>query len=80
MIREAGLYDKISQAYAALDPSKAVGVMGDKRVYAEIIILRAVETTDFMTARAFPFDNEFLSKCATRIINEVHGGKFHHLD
>jgi GMP synthase PP-ATPase subunit len=46
MIREAGLYDKISQAYAALDPSKAVGVMGDKRVYAEIIILRAVETTD----------------------------------
>ncbi|OJJ44766.1 hypothetical protein ASPZODRAFT_134889 [Penicilliopsis zonata CBS 506.65] len=73
MIREAGLYDKIAQAYAALDPSKAVGVMGDKRVYAEIIILRAVETTDFMTARAFPFDNEFLSQCATRIINEVHG-------
>jgi GMP synthase (glutamine-hydrolysing) len=48
-------------------------LQGDKRVYAEIIILRAVETTDFMTARAFPFDNEFLSKCATRIINEVHG-------
>lgn len=62
MIREAGLYDQIAQAYAALDPSKAVGVMvcdiishsvavtnpkqGDKRVYAEIIILRAVETTD----------------------------------
>ncbi|PKY02782.1 GMP synthase [Aspergillus campestris IBT 28561] len=73
MIREAGLYDQIAQAYAALDPSKAVGVMGDKRVYAEIIILRAVETTDFMTARAFPFDNEFLSRAATRIINEVHG-------
>ncbi|RAL07582.1 GMP synthase (glutamine-hydrolyzing) [Aspergillus homomorphus CBS 101889] len=73
MIREAGLYDKIAQAYAALDPSKAVGVMGDKRVYAEIIILRAVETTDFMTARAFPFDNEFLARCSTRIINEVHG-------
>ncbi|RAL05063.1 GMP synthase (glutamine-hydrolyzing) [Aspergillus ibericus CBS 121593] len=73
MIREAGLYDQIAQAYAALDPSKAVGVMGDKRVYAEIIILRAVETTDFMTARAFPFDNEFLSQCSTRIINEVHG-------
>lgn len=69
-------------------------MQGDKRVYAEIIILRAVETTDckltlgidgdfvlryiisVMTARAFPFDNEFLSKCATRIINEVHGGKF----
>lgn len=65
MIREAGLYDKVSQAYAALDPTKAVGVMvsrarlhtakiipltksdqGDKRVYAEIVILRAVETTD----------------------------------
>ncbi|RJE22428.1 GMP synthase [Aspergillus sclerotialis] len=73
MIREAGLYDQISQAYAALDPSKAVGVMGDKRVYAEIIILRAVETTDFMTAGAFPFENAFLSRCATRIMNEVHG-------
>jgi GMP synthase PP-ATPase subunit len=51
-IRKAGLYDKISQAYAAVDPSRAVGVMGDKRVYGYIIILRAVTTTDFMTAEA----------------------------
>lgn len=73
MIREAGLYDQISQAFAALDPSKAVGVMGDKRVYQFIIILRAVQTTDFMTARAFPFPFEFLDKVSTRIINEVDG-------
>ncbi|ESZ90247.1 GMP synthase [Sclerotinia borealis F-4128] len=73
MIREAGLYDKIGQAFAAVDPSKAVGVMGDKRVYGNIVILRAVETTDFMTAIAYPFENAFLSKVSTRIINEVHG-------
>ncbi|KAA8644573.1 GMP synthase (glutamine-hydrolyzing) [Aspergillus tanneri] len=73
MIREAGLYDKIAQAYAALDPTKAVGVMGDKRVHAEMIILRAVQTTDFMTCTAYPFSHEFLSRASTRIINEVHG-------
>lgn len=49
-IREAKLYNKISQALAALDPTETVGVMGDKRVYGPLIILRAVETTDFMTA------------------------------
>ncbi|KJF61399.1 GMP synthase [glutamine-hydrolyzing] [Coccidioides immitis RS] len=73
MIREAGLYDKIAQAYAALDPTKAVGVMGDKRVHAEMIVLRAVETSDFMTCTAYPFPHEFLSRVSTRIINEVHG-------
>lgn len=51
-IRSAGLYERISQAYAAVDPSRAVGVMGDKRVYGYIIILRAVTTTDFMTSEA----------------------------
>lgn len=73
MIREAGLYDEIAQAYAALDLSKAVGVMGDKRVYGHIVILRAVCTTDFMTAIPYPFSHEFLTKASTRIINEVHG-------
>ncbi|APA12700.1 hypothetical protein sscle_09g074700 [Sclerotinia sclerotiorum 1980 UF-70] len=73
MIREAGLYDNIGQAFAAVDPSRAVGVMGDKRMYGNIIILRAVQTTDFMTAIAYPFENAFLSKVSTRIINEVHG-------
>ena len=49
-IKKAGLYRKISQAYAALLPVKAVGVMGDRRTYEQVIALRAVETTDFMTA------------------------------
>ena len=51
-IRSAGFYNNISQAFAAVDPSRAVGVMGDNRVYGYIIILRAVVTTDFMTAEA----------------------------
>ncbi|KAI9770429.1 MAG: GMP synthase (glutamine-hydrolyzing) [Geoglossum simile] len=73
MIREAGLYDKIGQAFAALDPSRAVGVMGDKRTYENIILLRAVETTDFMTAKPYPFEHEFLNRVSTKIINEVCG-------
>ncbi|RDW95012.1 hypothetical protein BP5796_00775 [Coleophoma crateriformis] len=73
MIREAGLYDKIGQAFAALDPSRAVGVMGDKRVYENIVLLRAVETTDFMTCNPFPFEHEFLVRVSTRIVNEVQG-------
>jgi GMP synthase (glutamine-hydrolysing) len=58
----AGLYRKISQAFAALLPVKAVGVMGDKRVHEQVIALRAVETTDFMTADWFPFDGDFLKR------------------
>ncbi|KAJ5338386.1 NAD/GMP synthase [Penicillium brevicompactum] len=73
MIREAGLYNEIGQAYAALDPSRAVGVMGDKRVYANIILLRAISTKDFMTATPYPFPYEFLTKVSTRIVNEVEG-------
>lgn len=69
----AGLYRKISQAFAALLPVKAVGVMGDKRVHAQVIALRAVETTDFMTADWFPFDGEFLKRVSRRIVNEVDG-------
>ncbi|KAL2267260.1 hypothetical protein VTJ83DRAFT_4537 [Remersonia thermophila] len=72
-IRKAGLYDQISQAYAAVDPSRAVGVMGDKRVYGYIIILRAVTTTDYMTAEAFNFPWDFLQRVMNRIVNEVHG-------
>jgi GMP synthase (glutamine-hydrolysing) len=63
----------MSQAYAGLDTSKAVGVMGDNRVYGYIIILRAVTTTDFMTAEAYEFDFALLRKIATRIVNEVDG-------
>lgn len=69
----AGLYRKISQAYAAVLKDRAVGVMGDKRVYGQIIALRAVETTDFMTADWFPFDGEFLKRVSRRIVNEVDG-------
>lgn len=72
-IKNAGLYRQMSQAYAALLPVKAVGVMGDKRVHAQVIALRAVQTTDFMTADVFPFDIKFLSKISTRIVNEVDG-------
>jgi len=72
-IKAAGLYREISQAYAAVLPVKAVGVMGDKRVHAQIIALRAVQTTDFMTADIYPFDMKFLSRVSTRIVNEVDG-------
>lgn len=72
-IRKAGLYRNISQAFAALLPVKAVGVMGDKRVHDQVIALRAVETTDFMTADWYPFDGEFLKRVSRRIVNEVEG-------
>jgi GMP synthase (glutamine-hydrolysing) len=72
-IQAAGLYRKVSQAFAALLPVKAVGVMGDKRVHDQVIALRAVETTDFMTADWFPFDGQFLKKVSRRIVNEVNG-------
>jgi GMP synthase (glutamine-hydrolysing) len=67
------LYKKISQAFAALLPVKAVGVMGDKRVHDQVIALRAVETSDFMTADWYPFDGEFLKRVSRRIVNEVNG-------
>ena len=69
----AGLYRKISQAFAALLPVKAVGVMGDKRVHEQVIALRAVETTDFMTADWYPFDGDFLKRVSSKIVNEVNG-------
>ncbi|KAF2754555.1 GMP synthase subunit B [Pseudovirgaria hyperparasitica] len=72
-IKKAGLYRKISQAFAALLPVKAVGVMGDQRVHAQVIALRAVETTDFMTADWYPFDGEFLKRVSRRIVNEIDG-------
>ncbi|ORY16904.1 GMP synthase-like protein [Clohesyomyces aquaticus] len=72
-IKAAGLYRKISQAFAALLPVKAVGVMGDKRVHDQVIALRAVETSDFMTADWYPFDGDFLKKVSRRIVNEVEG-------
>src|ERR1700732_1614747 len=72
-IRKAGLYDKIWQAFAVLLPVKTVGVMGDGRTYEYVVGLRAVTSTDGMTADFYPFDMTFLGETATRIINEVKG-------
>lgn len=72
-IRNAGLYDAIWQAFAVLLPVRTVGVMGDARTYDSVCGLRAVTSVDGMTADVFPFEAAFLSRCATRIINEVPG-------
>ncbi len=72
-IRRAGLYDAIWQAFAVLLPVRTVGVMGDSRTYDNVCALRAVTSTDGMTADIYPFDAAFLSRVATRIINEVKG-------
>ena len=72
-IRNAGLYDAIWQAFAVLLPVRSVGVMGDGRTYDNVLALRAVTSTDGMTADAYHFTGEFLSRVATRIINEVRG-------
>lgn len=72
-IRNAGLYDAIWQAFAVLLPVKTVGVMGDGRTYDHVLALRAVTSTDGMTADFYPYDMAFLGRTATRIINEVRG-------
>ncbi len=72
-IRRAGLYDAIWQAFAVLLPVQTVGVMGDGRTYDHVLALRAVTSTDGMTADFYHFDMEFLGRAATRIINEVKG-------
>ncbi len=72
-IRKAGLYDAIWQAFAVLLPVRTVGVMGDGRTYDQVLALRAVTSTDGMTAESYPFDHSFLAATATRIINEVKG-------
>ena len=72
-IRKHGLYDKIWQAFAVLLPVRTVGVMGDARTYDYVCALRAVTSTDGMTADFFEFPWEVLGRAATRIINEVKG-------
>jgi GMP synthase (glutamine-hydrolysing) len=72
-IRRTGQYDDIWQAFAVLLPVKTVGVMGDGRTYDFVVGLRAVTSTDGMTADFYPFDMKFLGMVATRIINEVKG-------
>jgi GMP synthase (glutamine-hydrolysing) len=72
-IRNAGLYGAIWQAFAVLLPVRTVGVMGDARSYEFVCALRAVTSTDGMTADYYPLPHEILGRIATRIINEVRG-------
>jgi GMP synthase (glutamine-hydrolysing) len=72
-IKSAGLYDDIWQAFAVLLPVRSVGVMGDGRTYDYVCALRAVTSTDGMTADYYPFEHDFLGRVSTRIINEVKG-------
>jgi GMP synthase (glutamine-hydrolysing) len=72
-LRAADWYDKTAQAFAVFLPVKSVGVMGDGRTYDFVVALRAVQTTDFMTADWAPLPHELLAKVSSRIINEVRG-------
>jgi GMP synthase (glutamine-hydrolysing) len=72
-LRAAGWYDTTAQAFAVFLPVRSVGVMGDGRTYEHVVALRAVQTTDFMTAHVAPLPQELLARAANRIINEVRG-------
>ncbi|MDB2437569.1 glutamine-hydrolyzing GMP synthase [Hellea sp.] len=72
-IRKHNLYNEIWQAFAVILPVQTVGVMGDERTYENVLALRAVTSTDGMTADYYPYSHEFLGETATRIINEVRG-------
>ena len=71
-LRAANLYDSVSQAFTVFLPVKSVGVVGDARRYEYVVALRAVETIDFMTARAARMPYEFLERVSSRIINEIN--------
>ena len=73
MLQEEGLYDKVWQAGTILLPVKSVGVMGDERTYESVVALRAVESTDGMTADWCHLPYEFLARVSNRIINNVRG-------
>jgi GMP synthase (glutamine-hydrolysing) len=72
-IREAGLYDEIWQAFSVLLPVRSVGVMGDERTYENVLGLRAVTSTDGMTADWYHFPHDVLGRISNRIINQVPG-------
>ncbi len=72
-MRNAGLYNDIWQAFAVLLPIKTVGVMGDERTYENVVVVRAVDSLDGMTAHWFPMPHEVLERMSARIINEVRG-------
>ena len=72
-LKKQNLYYSASQAYAFYLPVKSVGVVGDNRIYADVIGLRSVNTTDFMTARATALPHDFFEYVSTRIVNEIDG-------
>lgn len=72
-LKEAGLYDKIWQAFCVLLPIQSVGVQGDGRTYERVLALRAVTSSDGMTADWYPFEFEFLREVSNRITNKVRG-------
>ena len=72
-LKKQDLYYSASQAYAFYLPVKSVGVVGDNRIYADVIGLRSVNTTDFMTAKATALPHDFVEHVSTRIVNEIDG-------
>jgi len=72
-VRRAGVYKKVWQAFAVLLPVRSVGVMGDRRTYQRVVVLRLVQSTDGMTANWYPIPHELLARISTRIVNEVRG-------
>ena len=72
-IRAAGYYGKIAQAFVVLLPVKTVGGMGDERTYENVVAIRAVNTSDFMTADWVKLPYDLLGRISNRIINEVRG-------
>ncbi len=72
-LKSSGLYQKVWQAFSVLLPVQSVGVMGDKRTYENVLALRAVESTDGMTADWAQLPHDFLARVSNRIINEVRG-------
>src|SRR6185436_1106440 len=72
-LRTSGWYEKTAQAFVVFLPVRSVGVMGDGRTYENVVSLRAVQTTDFMTAQWAELPYNLLAKVSNRIINEVRG-------
>jgi GMP synthase (glutamine-hydrolysing) len=72
-VRRAGIYKKLWQAFAVLLPVRSVGVMGDRRTYQRVVVVRLVQSTDGMTANWYPAEPRLLGKISTRIVNEVQG-------
>jgi len=72
-VRRHGIYHRLWQAFAVLLPVRSVGVMGDRRTYQQVVVLRLVQSVDGMTANWYPAEPGFLSRVSTRIVNEVEG-------